>query len=177
MLTMDDEDFFKYLDIAKKSLSGSLGNNLFNLDFPLDEEKIGGKQQSLMALRDSDLADEDMLTAYYVIVRHVEQTQRRRMMMEEIKNLMETIQKENKNAIVVWSENTANGLSVSIQMNGKTESFMTMALHMICSIAVTMDVTPVEMLDTFKQLCADNPEAINDVMETLKRDLPADMPS
>lgn len=65
MLTMDDEDFFKYLDIAKKSLSGSLGNNLFNLDFPLDEEKIGGKQQSLMALRDSDLADEDMLTAYY----------------------------------------------------------------------------------------------------------------
>ena len=24
--------------------------------------------------------------------------------MEEIKNLMETIQKENKNAIVVWSE-------------------------------------------------------------------------
>ena len=27
--------------------------------------------------------------------------------MEEIKNLMETIQKENKNAIVVWSEDTA----------------------------------------------------------------------
>ena len=40
-----------------------------------------------------------------------------------------------------------------------------------------MDVTPVEMLDTFKQLCADNPEVINDVMETLKRDLPSDMPS
>lgn len=35
------------------------------------------------------------------------------------KNLMETIQKENKNAIVVWSEDTDNGLSVSIQMNGK----------------------------------------------------------
>lgn len=39
--------------------------------------------------------------------------------MEEIKNLMETMQKENKNAIVVWSEDTANGLSVSIQMDGK----------------------------------------------------------
>jgi len=97
--------------------------------------------------------------------------------MKEVKNLMETIQKENKNAIVVWSEYTDNGLSVSIQMNGKTESFMTMALHVICSTAVTMDVTPVEMLDTFKQLCADNPEVINDVMETLKRDLPADIPS
>lgn len=97
--------------------------------------------------------------------------------MKEVKNLMETIQKENKNAIVVWSEDTANGLSVSIQMDGKTKSFMTMALHVICSIAVTMDVTPTEMLDTFKQLCADNPEVINDVMETLKRDLPADIPS
>ena len=63
--------------------------------------------------------------------------ERRRVIMEEIKNLMETIQKENKNAIVVWSEDTANGLSVSIQMNGKTESFMTMALHVICSIATT----------------------------------------
>ena len=52
-------------------------------------------------------------------------------MMEEIKNLMETIQKENKNAIVVWSEDTDNGLSVSIQMNGKTESFMTNAHHVI----------------------------------------------
>ena len=90
---------------------------------------------------------------------------------------METMQKENKNAIVVWSEDTANGLSVSIQMKWKTESFITMALHVICSIATTMDVTPVEMLDAFKQLCADNPEVINDVMETLKRDLPADMPS
>lgn len=97
--------------------------------------------------------------------------------MEEIKNLMETIQKENKNVIVVWSEDTDDGLSVSIQMNGKTEAFITMALHMICSIAATMDITPVEMLDTFKQLCADNPETIDDVMNTLRKDLPAEMPS
>lgn len=97
--------------------------------------------------------------------------------MEEIKNLMETIQKENKNAIVVWSEDTDDGLSVSIQMNGKTEAFMTMALHVICSVAATMDITPVEMLDTFKQLCTDSPETIDDVMSTLRKDLPSDMPS
>lgn len=97
--------------------------------------------------------------------------------MKEIKNLMETIQKENKNAIVVWSEDTDDGLNVSIQMNGKTEAFITMALHVICSIAATVDTTPVEMLDTFKQLCADNPEVIDDVMSTLKKDLPAEMPS
>ena len=52
-------------------------------------------------------------------------------MMEEIKNLMETIQKENKNAIVVWSEDTDNGLSVSIQMNGKTESCLKNAQQVI----------------------------------------------
>lgn len=97
--------------------------------------------------------------------------------MEEIKNLMETIQKENKNAIVVWSEDTDDGLSVSIQMNGKTEAFMTMALHVICSMAATMDTTPVEMLDTFKQLCTNNPEVIDDVMSALRKDLPAEMPS
>lgn len=97
--------------------------------------------------------------------------------MEEIKNLMKAIQKENKNAIVVWSEDTDDGLSVSIQMNGKTEAFITMALHVICSIATTMDTTPIEMLDTFKQLCTDNPETIDDVMSTLKKDLPAEMPS
>lgn len=97
--------------------------------------------------------------------------------MEEIKNLMETIQKENKNAIVVWSEDTDDGLSVSIQMNGKTEAFMTIALHVICSMAATMDTTPVEMLDTFKQLCTNNPEVIDDVMSALRKDLPAEMPS
>lgn len=64
-LTLDDEEYYKYLEIAKKSLSGKIGNNLFNIDFPLDEEKTGGRQQMLMALRDSDLKNEDLLTSFY----------------------------------------------------------------------------------------------------------------
>ena len=64
-LNLNDEDFFKYLEIAKKSLSGKLGNNLYNIEFSREAEEKGGCQQNLMALRDSDLQNEDMLTAYY----------------------------------------------------------------------------------------------------------------
>ena len=37
-LNIEDEAFYKYLEIAKKVLSGTLGNNLLELEFPLDEE-------------------------------------------------------------------------------------------------------------------------------------------
>ena len=32
-LNLKDEEFFKYLDIAKKALSGTIGNNLLELEF------------------------------------------------------------------------------------------------------------------------------------------------
>ena len=41
-LNMDDEEFYKYLEIAKKTLTGTLGNNILELDFPLEEEATGG---------------------------------------------------------------------------------------------------------------------------------------
>ena len=37
-LNLEDEEFYKYLDVAKKALSGTLGNNLINLEFPIIEE-------------------------------------------------------------------------------------------------------------------------------------------
>lgn len=64
-LNLEDEDFFKYLEIAKKSLSGKLGNNLHNIEFSRAAEENGGNQQMLLALRDSDLLNEDMLTSFY----------------------------------------------------------------------------------------------------------------
>lgn len=64
-LSLDDDEFYKYLDIAKKSLGGKLGNNLLNLEFPLEEEKPGGCQQMLMALRDSDLKNDELLNTFY----------------------------------------------------------------------------------------------------------------
>ncbi len=64
-LNLEEDEFFKYLDIANKGLSGTVGNNLIELEFPLAEEKNGGRQQSLMALRASKLTDEAVLSAFY----------------------------------------------------------------------------------------------------------------
>ena len=60
-LNLEEEEFHKYLEIANKSLSGTLGNNLLELSFPLQEEEVGGRQQILMALRESKLEDENLL--------------------------------------------------------------------------------------------------------------------
>ena len=64
-LTLKDEELFKYLDIAKKTLSGTLKNQLLSLDFPLNEEEPGGKQDELMQLLNSGLKDEALLDVFY----------------------------------------------------------------------------------------------------------------
>ena len=67
-LNLEDDEFYKYLEIASKTLSGTLGNQLLNLEFPLDEETSGGRQQILMALRETGLEDEALLDTYYDLV-------------------------------------------------------------------------------------------------------------
>lgn len=67
-LNLDEEEFHKYLDIAKKSLSGNMGNNLLNLTFPMEEEEPGGRQQFLMGLLDSKLRNEELLNRFYEMV-------------------------------------------------------------------------------------------------------------
>lgn len=64
-LNLEEEEFYKYLDIAKKTLSGTVGNNLLELNFPLEEEEPGGKQQFLMGLRESGLKNEGLLESFY----------------------------------------------------------------------------------------------------------------
>lgn len=64
-LNLDDEEFYKYLDIAKKVFSGSIGNNILELEFPLAEEAAGSRQQFLMGLRESKLKNDDLLDAFY----------------------------------------------------------------------------------------------------------------
>jgi hypothetical protein len=67
-LNLEEDEFYKYLEIANKSLSGALGNNLLELHFPIEEEAVGGRQQILMALRDTKLEDEALLDTYYDLV-------------------------------------------------------------------------------------------------------------
>lgn len=67
-LNLEDEEFYKYLEIAKKTLSGTVGNNLLTLDIPLEEESSGGRQQFLMGLRESRLKNDDLTDRFYDLV-------------------------------------------------------------------------------------------------------------
>lgn len=67
-LNLKEDEFYKYLEIAGKALSGTLGNNLLELEFPIDEEAVGGRQQILMALRASKLEDDALLDTYYDLI-------------------------------------------------------------------------------------------------------------
>lgn len=67
-LNLEEEEFYKYLELAKKVLSGSVGNNLIELNFPLAEEEQNGKQQFLMGLRESKLKNEGLLNTFYQLV-------------------------------------------------------------------------------------------------------------
>lgn len=67
-LNLEDEEFYKYLEIAKKVMSGTIANNILELEFPLAEEAAGGRQQFLMGLRESALKNDDLMDAFYDLV-------------------------------------------------------------------------------------------------------------
>ncbi len=64
-LSLPEEDAFKYFEIFKKTLSGSIGKNLLNMEFPLDQEGPWGKQGFLMKLKNSKLQDDVLLEQFY----------------------------------------------------------------------------------------------------------------
>ncbi|MCD8153754.1 MAG: DUF4317 domain-containing protein [Clostridiales bacterium] len=64
-LSLSEEEIFKYFDIFRKTLSGTLGKNLMNLEFPLSQEAQGGTQEFLLRLRASGLTDDSLLEEFY----------------------------------------------------------------------------------------------------------------
>ena len=64
-LNLKDEEFFKYLDIAKKALSGTIGNNLLELEFAPVGEGEDSMQSFLLGIRDSKLKNEALLDRLY----------------------------------------------------------------------------------------------------------------
>ena len=64
-LTLPEEETFKYFEIFKKTLSGRIGKNLINMEFPMETEFDGGTQQFLLRLRDSELKNEALLDEFY----------------------------------------------------------------------------------------------------------------
>lgn len=64
-LSLPQEDEFKYYDIFKKTLSGSIGKNQLNLEFPLNTEEEDGTQNFLLKLRDSKLEDDTLVDQFF----------------------------------------------------------------------------------------------------------------
>ncbi|QOI66365.1 putative DNA compactization protein [Ruminococcus phage phiRM10] len=64
-LSLPEEDAFKYFGIFRKTLSGSVGKNLLNLEFPTKQEMPGETQEFLMKLRKSKLEDDQLLEEFY----------------------------------------------------------------------------------------------------------------
>ena len=64
-LSLPEDDAFKYFTIFKKTLSGTVGRNLVNLDFPLEEEHEGGHQEFLLKPRNSKLKDDALVEEFY----------------------------------------------------------------------------------------------------------------
>jgi len=64
-ISLSEEETFKYFEIFKKTLSGSLGKNLINIDFPTASEFEGGTQEFLLKLRDDQLKNDEMVDEFY----------------------------------------------------------------------------------------------------------------
>jgi len=64
-LNLEDDEYFKYLEIAKKVLSGTISNNILELNFPLNENLENEKQLSLIRLKKSQLKDDTLLQDFY----------------------------------------------------------------------------------------------------------------
>ena len=67
-MSLPDEEQHKYFEFFKKTLTGTQGKNLLDLEFPLAEEAEGGKQTFLLKLRDSRLDDDNLIDSFYDLV-------------------------------------------------------------------------------------------------------------
>lgn len=64
-LMLTEEENFKYFTIFKNTLSGTIGKNLLNMEFPLEQEKEGGTQEFLLRLKSSKLEDDALVEQFY----------------------------------------------------------------------------------------------------------------
>jgi len=67
-LNLEEAEYHKYLDISNKVLSGTVGNNLLELNFPISGGSSNERQISLMQLKNSQLKDDDLLDEFYQLV-------------------------------------------------------------------------------------------------------------
>lgn len=64
-LTLTEEENFKYFTIFRNTLSGTLGKNLLNMEFPREQELEGGRQEFLLQLKNTKLEDSTIVEQFY----------------------------------------------------------------------------------------------------------------
>ena len=64
-LSLPEAETFKYFNIFRSAISGTVGKNLLNMKFPLAAGEEGGTQEFLLRLRDSQLKDETLVEEFY----------------------------------------------------------------------------------------------------------------
>ncbi len=62
---LSEEEIFKYYEIFKKTLSGTLGKNLHNLEYSIHDEGPDSAHAFLMKLREEKLTDDETVDAFY----------------------------------------------------------------------------------------------------------------
>ena len=62
---MEQEEAELYLKLLKKSISGTLGKNLLDIEFSTKQVEDSDEHRLLQALRQSHLRDEDMRELFY----------------------------------------------------------------------------------------------------------------
>ncbi len=60
-----EEEAFKYFEIFKKTMSGTIGKNLMTMEFPLNTEIEGGTHEFLVRLKKSQLKDDALVEEFY----------------------------------------------------------------------------------------------------------------
>lgn len=64
-LSLPKDEALKYYDLFKSTLSGTIGKQLLNMEFPTNQEFQGGTQDFLLQLRNSELKDDTLNQAFY----------------------------------------------------------------------------------------------------------------
>jgi len=69
---IDEDETDKYLEIAKKALSGSIGNNILELDFESGSAEAQDMQKLLLDIKEDGLKDRELLNRLYdrIIEKH-----------------------------------------------------------------------------------------------------------
>ncbi|MCR4764507.1 MAG: DUF4317 domain-containing protein [Lachnospiraceae bacterium] len=62
---LSEEETFKYFEIFKHTLSGTIGKNLIPLEFPTDQEMTGGAQEFLLTLRNTGLGEDALVEQFF----------------------------------------------------------------------------------------------------------------